>query len=153
MVSFFFGWNIENQLQFFFHVWYNVLMLSSVANYLSHYICSFSHVVTVFNVCPYDISIDIPDLASMRLELHPVQVTNCSPQFLLLRWYPLLVNMHLGYQSVVELRENLNIWLLFSFLQVNSTDAVVTQSGYESATGRFTVPRRTTAVFVEPRCW
>ncbi|GJN12066.1 hypothetical protein PR202_ga30311 [Eleusine coracana subsp. coracana] len=53
-------------------------------------------------------SLEIPDLASMRLELHPVQV--------------------------------------------NSTDALVRQSRYEAAAGRFHVPRRTTAVFVEPRC-
>ncbi|KAK3143133.1 hypothetical protein QOZ80_4BG0358810 [Eleusine coracana subsp. coracana] len=69
---------------------------------------NFSYIVTVFNVCPYDISLEIPDLASMRLELHPVQV--------------------------------------------DSTDALVRQSRYEAAAGRFHVPRRTTAVFVEPRC-
>ncbi|XP_062184340.1 pullulanase 1, chloroplastic [Phragmites australis] len=69
---------------------------------------NFSYVVTIFNVCPYEVSIEIPDLASMGLELHPVQV--------------------------------------------KSSDALVRQSAYETATGRFTVPRRTTAVFVEPRC-
>ncbi|TVU04286.1 hypothetical protein EJB05_47148, partial [Eragrostis curvula] len=68
---------------------------------------NYSYVVTVFNVCPHDISIEIPGLASMRLELHPVQV--------------------------------------------NSSDALVRQSEYEAATGRFKVARRTTAVFVEPR--
>ena len=37
--------------------------------------------------------------------------------------------------------------------QVNSSDALVGKSVYEAATGRFTVPRRTVSVFVEPRCW
>ncbi|XP_020198570.3 pullulanase 1, chloroplastic isoform X2 [Aegilops tauschii subsp. strangulata] len=69
---------------------------------------NFSYVVTVFNVCPHEVSMDIPALASMRLELHPVQV--------------------------------------------NSSDALVGKSVYEAATGRFTVPRRTVSVFVEPRC-
>ncbi|KAL6653132.1 hypothetical protein ACP70R_012057 [Stipagrostis hirtigluma subsp. patula] len=69
---------------------------------------NFSYVVTVFNVCPCEVSIEIPDLASMGLELHPVQV--------------------------------------------NSSDALVRQSAYQSTTGQFTVPRRTTAVFVERRC-
>uniref|UniRef100_A0A0A9DQ95 Zpu1 n=1 Tax=Arundo donax TaxID=35708 RepID=A0A0A9DQ95_ARUDO len=69
---------------------------------------NFSYVVTVFNVCPYEVSIEIPALASMGLELHPVQV--------------------------------------------NSSDALVRESAYQAATGRFTVPRRTAAVFVEPRC-
>ncbi|KAM0881788.1 hypothetical protein ACQ4PT_032737 [Festuca glaucescens] len=36
---------------------------------------NFSHVVVVFNVCPHEVSMDIPALASMALELHPVQVT------------------------------------------------------------------------------
>ncbi|ONM18908.1 pullulanase-type starch debranching enzyme1 [Zea mays] len=69
---------------------------------------TFSCVVTVFNVCPYEVSIEIPDLASLRLQLHPVQV--------------------------------------------NSSDALARQSAYDTATGRFTVPKRTAAVFVEPRC-
>ncbi|XP_066346642.1 pullulanase 1, chloroplastic-like isoform X1 [Miscanthus floridulus] len=69
---------------------------------------TFSYVVAVFNVCPYEVSIEIPDLASLGLQLHPVQV--------------------------------------------NSSDALVRQSAYEATTGRFTVPKRTTAVFVEPRC-
>ncbi|KAJ1270053.1 hypothetical protein BS78_06G025000 [Paspalum vaginatum] len=69
---------------------------------------NFSRVVTVFNVCPYEVSIEIPDLASLGIQLHPVQVT--------------------------------------------SSDALVRQSAYEATTGRFTVPNRTTAVFVEPRC-
>lgn len=69
---------------------------------------TFSCVVTVFNVCPYEVSIEIPDLASLRLQLHPVQV--------------------------------------------NSSDALARQSAYDPATGRFTVPKRTAAVFVEPRC-
>ncbi|KAG0524993.1 hypothetical protein BDA96_06G017200 [Sorghum bicolor] len=69
---------------------------------------TFSCVVTVFNVCPHEVTIEIPDLASLGLQLHPVQV--------------------------------------------NSSDALVRQSAYEATTGRFTVPKRTTAVFVEPRC-
>nr|AHW98508.1 pullulanase precursor [Oryza brachyantha] len=69
---------------------------------------NFSYVVTIFNVCPYEVSIEIHDLASLGLELHPVQV--------------------------------------------NSSDALVRQSAYQASTGRFTVPRRTTAVFVQPRC-
>ncbi|KAF0891634.1 hypothetical protein E2562_010618 [Oryza meyeriana var. granulata] len=68
---------------------------------------SFSYVVTVFNVCLYEVSIEIHDLASLGLELHPIQV--------------------------------------------NSSDALVRQSAYQASTGRFTVPRRTTAVFVQPR--
>uniref|UniRef100_A0A0D9W274 Glycosyl hydrolase family 13 catalytic domain-containing protein n=1 Tax=Leersia perrieri TaxID=77586 RepID=A0A0D9W274_9ORYZ len=68
---------------------------------------NFSYVVTVFNVCPHEVSIEIHDLASLGLELHPVQV--------------------------------------------NSSDALVKQSTYQVSTGRFTVPRRTTAVFVQPR--
>nr|CAB3502225.1 unnamed protein product [Digitaria exilis] len=68
---------------------------------------NFSCVVTVFNACPHEVSIEIPDLMSMGLELHPVQV--------------------------------------------NSSDALVRQSAYEANAGRFTVPRRTAAVFVEPR--
>jgi hypothetical protein len=36
--------------------------------------------------------------------------------------------------------------------QVNSSDALARQSAYDTATGRFTVPKRTAAVFVEPRC-
>ncbi|KAL6841127.1 hypothetical protein ACP4OV_029096 [Aristida adscensionis] len=34
---------------------------------------NFSYIVTVFNVCPNEVCIEIPDLASMGLELHPVQ--------------------------------------------------------------------------------
>jgi len=41
----------------------------------------------------------------------------------------------------------------YEIFQVNSSDALVRQSAYEASTGRFTVPKRTTAVFVEPRCW
>jgi len=40
----------------------------------------------------------------------------------------------------------------YEIFQVNSSDALVRQSAYEASTGRFTVPKRTTAVFVEPRC-
>uniref|UniRef100_A0A0E0ICV7 Glycosyl hydrolase family 13 catalytic domain-containing protein n=1 Tax=Oryza nivara TaxID=4536 RepID=A0A0E0ICV7_ORYNI len=69
---------------------------------------NFSYVVTIFNVCPHEVSIEIHDLASLGLELHPIQV--------------------------------------------NSSDALVRQSAYEASKGRFTVPRRTTAVFVQPRC-
>ncbi|CAL5035685.1 unnamed protein product [Urochloa decumbens] len=69
---------------------------------------NFSCVVTVFNACPHEVSIEIPDLAKMGLQLHPVQV--------------------------------------------NSSDALVRQSAFDASTGRFTMPRRTTAVFVEPRC-
>ncbi|CAO2034210.1 unnamed protein product [Urochloa humidicola] len=69
---------------------------------------NFSCVVTVFNACPHEVSIEIPDLAKMRLQLHPAQV--------------------------------------------NSSDALVRQSAFDASAGRFTVPRRTTAVFVEPRC-
>ncbi|KAL5214545.1 hypothetical protein ABZP36_003697 [Zizania latifolia] len=68
---------------------------------------NFSYVVTVFNVCPDKVSVEIADLASLRLELHPVQV--------------------------------------------NSSDALVKQSAYQATTGRFTVPGRTAAVFVQPR--
>ncbi|KQJ81407.1 pullulanase 1, chloroplastic [Brachypodium distachyon] len=68
---------------------------------------NFSSVVTVFNVCPDEVSMDIPALASMGLELHPVQANSC--------------------------------------------DALVRQSSYEAGKGRFTVPRRTASVFVEPR--
>ncbi|CAN6234327.1 unnamed protein product [Urochloa humidicola] len=69
---------------------------------------NFSCVVTVFNACPHEVSVEIPDLAKMGLQLHPVQV--------------------------------------------NSSDALVRHSAFDASTGRFTVPRRTTAVFVEPRC-
>ncbi|XP_052152892.1 pullulanase 1, chloroplastic [Oryza glaberrima] len=69
---------------------------------------NFSYVVTIFNVCPHEVSIEIHDLASLGLELHPIQV--------------------------------------------NSSDALVRQSAYEASKGRFTVSRRTTAVFVQPRC-
>uniref|UniRef100_A0ACD5V8C5 Uncharacterized protein n=1 Tax=Avena sativa TaxID=4498 RepID=A0ACD5V8C5_AVESA len=68
---------------------------------------NFCYVVSIFNVCPHEVSMDIPALASMELELHPVQA--------------------------------------------NSSDPLVRQSTYKAETGRFTVPRRTASVFVEPR--
>ena len=38
-----------------------------------------------------------------------------------------------------------------SILQVNSKDTIVKDSKYDAASGCFTVPAKTTAVFVEPR--
>uniref|UniRef100_A0A0E0DAM9 Glycosyl hydrolase family 13 catalytic domain-containing protein n=1 Tax=Oryza meridionalis TaxID=40149 RepID=A0A0E0DAM9_9ORYZ len=70
---------------------------------------NFSYVVTIFNVCPHEVTIEIHDLASLGLGLHPIQVV--------------------------------------------SSDALVRQSAYEASKGRFTVPRRTTAVFVQPRAY
>jgi hypothetical protein len=61
-------------------------MMSTKAKWVRVF-CRFSCVVTVFNVCPYEVSIEIPDLASLRLQLHPVQVTNHTHLFQLHQSY------------------------------------------------------------------
>jgi len=58
---------------------WDLSMFCSVANSVSF--SAASRVVTVFNACPHEVSMEIPDLMSMELQLHPVQVTNCFSVF------------------------------------------------------------------------
>ncbi|WOL05805.1 pullulanase 1, chloroplastic-like [Canna indica] len=69
---------------------------------------NYSFIVVIFNVCPTEVSLEIPSLKSRKLQLHPVQL--------------------------------------------NSADDLVKQSSNEPSSGSFTIPRRTTSVFVEVRC-
>ncbi len=56
------------------NAWYGKLFIFSKVAKLPISFCSFSYVVTIFNVCPHEVSIEIHDLASLGLELHPIQV-------------------------------------------------------------------------------
>jgi hypothetical protein len=97
----------------------------------------YSFIVVVFNASPQEVSFVSPSLQSRNLQLHPIQVQSIASSIARIL-------------SISNFKRGVQFHGVY-VLQEISSDDLVKRSKYEASSGRFVVPRRTTAVFVEPR--